>query len=94
MQGHRVRGLPVVEGEELIGIITDRDIRNHLLSLDSTTVRQAMTLSPVTVTPSTSVKEAAQLLDRHKVGALPVLADGHLVGIVSTSDLLKALIEW
>lgn len=93
MQQHKVRGLPVIEDGKLVGIVTDRDIRNHLLSLDATSIRQAMATSPLTVTPTTPIKEAAQMLSEHKVGALPVLQGDELVGIISTSDLLEALVD-
>ncbi len=93
MQQHRVRGLPVVEDGKLLGIITDRDIRTHLKYLESTTARQSMTREPLTVAPTTSIWDAARILRERKVGALPVLEENRLVGIISTYDLLEALIE-
>ena len=93
MQQHKFRSLPVVEGGKLIGIVTDRDVRTHLLFLESTTARQAMATAPLTVTPNSSIWDAARLLRERKIGALPVLHDDRLVGIISTSDLLEALIE-
>jgi nucleotide-binding universal stress UspA family protein/predicted transcriptional regulator len=93
MQQHKVRGLPVVEDGKLLGILTDRDIRTHLKYLESTTARQAMTAAALTVTPETSIWDAARLLKERKIGALPVLEEERLVGIISTSDLLEALIE-
>lgn len=93
MQQHKVRGLPVVEDGKLLGIVTDRDVRTHLKYLESTTARQAMTTATLTVTPETSIWDAARLLKERKVGALPVLEKERLVGIISTSDLLEALIE-
>ncbi len=93
MQQHKVRGLPVVEGDKLLGIVTDRDVRTHLKFLESTTARQAMTTAALTVTPDTSIWDAARLLRERKIGALPVLEDGRVVGMLSASDLLEALIE-
>jgi len=93
MQQHKVRGLPVVEGGKLLGIVTDRDVRTHLKYLESTTARQAMSMEALTVAPNTSIWDAARLLRERKVGALPVLEEGRIVGIISTSDLLEALIE-
>jgi len=93
MQEHKVRSLPVIENGKLLGIVTDRDVRTHLKFLESTTARQAMATTLLTVTPETSIWDAARILRERKVGALPVLQDGHVVGIVSTSDLLEALIE-
>jgi len=93
MQQHKIRSLPVVEGGKLLGIVTDRDVRTHLKYLESTTARQAMTTALLTVTPSMSIWDAARILRERKVGALPVLQDDQVVGIISTSDLLEALIE-
>jgi acetoin utilization protein AcuB len=93
MQQHRFRSLPVVDDGKLLGILTDRDIRTNLNDLDSLTVGKLMTTKLVTVTPGTSVWDAARLLSERKVGAVPVVDDGVLVGIVSTTDLLKACAE-
>jgi acetoin utilization protein AcuB len=93
MQRHNIRALPVVEGGKLVGIVSDRDVRTHLSYLESTTVRQAMSTPPLTVTPGMSIVEVARILRERKVGDLPVLQDDRLVGMISTSDLLAALVE-
>jgi predicted transcriptional regulator len=93
MQQHRFRCLPVVEGGKVLGVITDRDVRTHLHFLESTTARQAMATTPLTVTPTTSIWDAARLLRERKIGSLPVLQDDRLIGIISTTDLLGALME-
>ena len=93
MQQHRFRCLPVVEGGKLLGVLTDRDVRTHLNFLESTTARQAMATTPLTVTPTTSIWDAARLLRERKIGSLPVLQDDRLIGIISTTDLLGALME-
>lgn len=85
------RSLPVVDGEKLVGIITDRDLRTHVGYHDHTEVKLAMTEPVVTITPETPVHEAARLLRERKIGALPVVEDGRLVGIISTVDVLEAL---
>ncbi len=90
---HKIGGLPVVEGGRLVGIITERDLRQHIGYLDATRVDGAMSPTPMTVPPHSSVQDAARLLLQHKVGGLPVVEDGKLVGIMTTSDLLKALLE-
>ena len=92
------------EGGELLGIVTDRDIRLNLPSpatslsvwemkglLDRLTVGEIMTKAVITVGPRREVGEAAVLMLEHKIGALPVLEDGRLVGIVTETDLLRAL---
>jgi acetoin utilization protein AcuB len=99
------RRLPVVDRGRLVGIITDRDLRRAANSpyvvrekwydnfvLDHIEVGTCMTADPVTVTPETSVADAARLMRNHKIGGLPVVADGQLLGIVTETDLLDCLI--
>lgn len=93
MEAGGFRRLPVVDGGKLIGIITERDLRQHIGYLDATRVDGAMSPAPMTVPPYSSVQDAARLLLQHKVGGMPVVEDGKLVGIVTTSDLLKALLD-
>jgi acetoin utilization protein AcuB len=90
MQQHRFRSLPVVDDGKLVGIVTDRDIRTNLNSLESLEVGKVMTTKVTAVNPHTSVWDAARLLSERKIGAMPVLDEGVLVGIISTTDLLKA----
>ena len=87
------RRLPVVENDQLVGILSERDLRQHLGYLDTTRVNAAMTASPMTVTPHSSVEDAARLMLEHKVGGLPVVQEGKLVGMVTTSDMLHALLD-
>ena len=90
---------------ELLGIVTDRDIRlnlpsqatslsvweiNHLLT--KLTVGQVMTTSVITVGPDQPARDAAQLVLAHKIGALPVVDDGHLVGIITETDIVRAFV--
>ncbi len=86
------RQLPVVENGRLIGIITDRDLRQQTMS-ETAQVSSAMTTSPITVSPSDTAETAARIIIERKIGALPVVDHGHVVGIVTTSDLLKALLN-
>ncbi len=100
------RRLPVVEQGRLVGIVADLDIRQALNSpivlherwqdedlIEAAPVQACMTFDPVTVTPQTPVIEAAQLMRNRKIGGLPVLDEGRLVGIVTETDMLDALIE-
>jgi len=93
MDHGRFRRLPVVLGDKLVGIITDRDLRQHSGLLDSIKVNAAMTANPVTVSPRDSAEEAAELMLQHKVGGLPVVDNGKVVGIVSATDLIRALLN-
>jgi acetoin utilization protein AcuB len=100
------RRLPVVEQGQLVGIVADLDIRQALNSpivlherwqdedlMDSAPIQACMTFDPVTVRPQTPVIEAARLMRNRKIGGLPVLDEGRLVGIVTETDMLDALIE-
>lgn len=101
-----IRHLPVVSNEGLVGIITDRDIRLALPSpatrlevheisylLDTLQVQAVMTRKVITVTPETSIEAAAALLLAHKIGGLPVLDGGRVVGMITEGDVLRALLE-
>ena len=85
------RGMPLLKDGKVIGIITDRDLRRHIGYLDQTKVSRAVSEKVLTVTPETTIFDAARLLCENKVVALPVLEDGRLAGIISTSDVLEAL---
>ena len=100
------RRLPVMAQGQLVGIVADLDIREALNSpiilrerwqdvelMDHATVEACMTVNPITVTPDTPVVEAARLMRDHKVGGLPVVEGTDLVGIVTETDLLDALIS-
>ena len=107
MLKEKIRHLLVTEDDDrLVGIVTDRDIRlnlpskatslsvweiNHLLT--KLTVGQVMTRSVVTIGPDRPAREAAQLMLERKIGALPVLDDGHLVGIITETDIVQAFVR-
>ncbi len=101
-----IRHLPVVEGDRLVGIVTDRDIRQaspsaatglevHELTylLEQVKVREIMTEKVVTVSPETLIEEAARLMLRHRIGGLPVVEEGRLVGIITETDILQAFVD-
>jgi acetoin utilization protein AcuB len=91
LRRRRVRQLPVIAAGRVIGIITDRDVR--AVVDPATTVDAVMTPTPATVGPDTPVEVAAAVLRQRKIGALPVVDEHTLVGIVSESDLLGALVD-
>ena len=106
MRQHRIRHLPVVSDGLLVGIISDRDLRHALpvpsrkgeaipygKNLFDTPVERLMTATPLTTDPDATIAEAAQILCRNKVSALPVVEHGKLVGIVTSEDLLWAFTE-
>jgi acetoin utilization protein AcuB len=105
VQKYRIRHLPVVNGTHIVGIVTDRDIKRatpSLLSgvdqeeyervLSETKVFQVMTREPITVEPSTPLATAIKLLVEKKFGALPVVENGKLVGIVTDTDVLRGFL--
>jgi acetoin utilization protein AcuB len=85
------RSMPVLAEGRVAGIVTDRDLRRHTGYLDHTEVKMAMSEDVITVNPGTTIYEAARLLRERKIGAMSVVEDGKLVGMVSTTDILQAL---
>jgi CBS domain-containing protein len=104
MVEERIRHLIVVENDHVVGIVTDRDIRLNLPSpatslsvweinflLAKLTVRSVMTASVLIIEPDRPLREAARLMVDHKIGALPVVDGGRLVGIITESDFVRAM---
>jgi acetoin utilization protein AcuB len=102
---HRIRHLPVVENEKVVGIVTERDLRlaappvwavngeEVRAALSSKKVGDVMGTHVITATPGTPIEEAAKLLYENRIGCVPVLENDRLVGILTESDLLRALVE-
>ena len=105
MNTNRIRQLPVVEGKELVGIVTDRDIRSFLggsLLEDpearekalNAKVSEIMTTEPITVSPEDDLEEAVGLLIEEKFGGIPVVdKSAGLVGIVTYVDVLRCFLN-
>ena len=91
MEAGRFRQVPVVDEERLVGILTDRDTRQYRGQLAYTRVDAVMSPHPFSVHPSTPVEKAAHLIITNKIGSLPVVEDGKLVGIITATDMLRAL---
>jgi acetoin utilization protein AcuB len=100
-----IRHLPVTEGGRLCGFVTDRDIRLNVPSPASSlsvwemnylmaqlTVESVMTKTVIMVAPERDAAAAAQIMLDHKIGALPVVDRGRVVGIVTETDLLRAFV--
>jgi CBS domain-containing protein len=107
MVERRIRHLLVTDaGGELLGIVTDRDIRLNLPSqatslsvwevnylLAKLTVEKVMSHALITVGPDREARDAARLILDHKIGALPVVDGGRLIGIVTETDLIRAFVQ-
>ena len=101
-----IRHLPVLEGGELVGIVSDRDLKQAMASpatsleareltylLDRLTMAEVMTRPVITVAPMVPVEEAARVMVREKISALPVTEEGRLVGIVTETDVLELFVK-
>jgi acetoin utilization protein AcuB len=109
MHGARVRHLPVTDERGLlVGIVTDRDLRHHLFSrpvrreigamsvealLKLVPVREIMSAPVACVAPGDDVDTAARLMRERKVGSVPVVDGGRVVGIVTETDLLREIVR-
>jgi acetoin utilization protein AcuB len=101
----RIRHLPVLEGERLVGVVTDRDLRLAMppiwagghdelqAALNQRRVREVMITKVITIPPDMPIEHAAKLLYTHRIGCLPVLDGEKLVGILTETDLLRAFAE-
>ena len=106
MAKHRVNQLPVLDNDNLVGIVTDRDIRDAYptsLMIDraeeidkfaeKVTVETVMTHDVFIVQPETPLMTAVALLRRHRIGSLPVMKNKDLVGIITRSDILDFVLR-
>jgi len=107
MKNYKIRQLPVVSEGKLVGLVTEKELLtvspspatslsvyelNYLLS--KMTVAEAMVKNPLTVTPETTLEEAALLMREHKINSVPVLEGDKLVGIITVTDIFDALIKF
>ena len=103
LRENRFHHLPVVEGDRLVGILSDTDMRNAWLAAmpaegggrqpGDRAVREVMRTEVWSVTPEDSVEDALLVLTRENFGALPVLSADRLVGIITRADLLNAFVD-
>ena len=104
-RSHRIRHLPVLRDGRLVGLVTDRDLRLAMppiwadqrdelkRALHSRKVGEVMVTEIITASPDTPVEEAAKLLYENRIGCLPIMEADALVGILTETDLLRALVE-
>ena len=98
----RIRHIPVVEDGRLIGLLSERDLigaaatqifglkqKSKSALLKSVLIKNVMKKKVITVTPETKIGEAARLMADKKIGCVPVMDDGRLVGLVTTTDILR-----
>ena len=95
MKKHNIRHLPVIDDDEMVGFITESDLRQFSFAsmVEDIPVHQIMVTNPITVDINTDIDIAAKIIHDKKIGGLPVLDDGKLVGVVTASDVLSAFIE-
>jgi acetoin utilization protein AcuB len=101
-----IRHVPILRGDKLVGIVTDRDLRRALPSIEAgasperyqafmeeTALRDIMSSDPVTCGPDTDLVDAVEILVERKVGAIPVIEDGKLVAILTQIDVMRAFLD-
>src|SRR4030043_2285803 len=107
LKEHEIRHLPVLkDGEKLVGILSERDIKQASPSpataleireiyylLDKVKVKQIMTRRVYTVSSNASIEEAALIMREKKIGCLPVVDGGKVVGILTETDILDAFLD-
>lgn len=107
MKKYKIRQLPVVAEGKLAGLVTEKELltvspspatslsiyeMNYLLA--KMTVAEAMVKNPLTVSPGTTLEEAALIMRENKIGSVPVLEDEKLVGIITVTDIFDALAKF
>ena len=106
LRSHTIRHIPVVKGKEVIGIISRTDINRLTFGalfegqqnadeaiLEMLTIAQVMTSKPKTVSPDTIIRDLAAIFVKEDFHALPVIENGELKGIVTTTDVVKYFLE-
>lgn len=106
MKKEHIRRAPVVKDGKLVGIVCDVDLLNASPSpvttlsiwemnylLSKITVSEVMSKNVLTVTEDTPIEQAARIMADNKIGGLPVMRDGYVVGIITETDLFKIFLE-
>lgn len=106
MQRQGIRRMPVVKDNKIVGIVSDKDLLNASPSpatslsvwemnylISKITVKEVMTGQVIFVTEDTLIEEAARIMADNKIGGLPVMRGGSVVGIITETDLFKIFLE-
>jgi acetoin utilization protein AcuB len=105
MRMRGIRRIPIVLGEDLVGLLAEGDLKRAQPStlsdsqqefdrvMETTTISRIMINKPITVAPDATLLDAARTLHTTKYGALPVVQSGKLVGILTDSDLIRCLVD-
>lgn len=106
LKKHAIRHIPIVRGKEVVGIISRTDINRLTFGalfegqegadeaiLDMLTIAQVMTSKPKTISSDTIIKDSAEIFVKEEFHALPVVDNGELKGIVTTTDILRYFLE-
>jgi acetoin utilization protein AcuB len=96
MKANSIRHLPVVtKGKRLVGFLTLADLKQGLIPsmLGDVSLDDLIIKNPITVNPDDDIEFAAKLIYNHKIGGMPVVEDGKLVGIVTATDMLRTFID-
>ena len=97
MAENHIGALLVMEGQKLVGILSERDYARKIAlkgrSSSDTPVRDIMTTPVITVLPDCTVEEAMRVMTTHRVRHLPVAASGRVLGVISIGDLVSSIID-
>ena len=98
----RIRHIPIVDDGRLVGILSERDLigaaATHIFGLKQKSksallknfsIKDVMKKRVLTVGPDTAIKDAASIMQKKKIGCLPVVTDGAVIGLVTTTDILR-----
>jgi CBS domain-containing protein len=96
MEKNDIGNVVVVKGQDLVGIVTERDIVRHIVKetfLPQRPVNEIMAKPVITATPNMTVQEAVELMIKNNIHQLPVLEESRLVGIVTDKDLMRSVLR-
>jgi len=106
MKLSRIRHLPVLEGKQLVGILSERDLFRSSLGkalghepaktrdvMKAIRIQDIMVKNLITISPEADIKEAVQLMLKHKIGCVPVVGHGELLGLITETDIMMLCLK-